>query len=192
MMRTISDSPVTNLVEGIKSGLKDLTRRSLLDYHGPIKTESNLPGRVRFRCAVLAGASDTGAFLAESLNKLPGVSSVEVNGVSGSALIHYDPERLSPEILFTAMLKLLHLEDEFLRTPQPFLAKEIRNVGSSLNRAVYDLTCGLTDLWTSLFILLAVLGFSKLKTDPTRALPGGITLLWWAYISLMKEKSSGG
>lgn len=191
-MRTISDSPVTNLVKGIKYGLKDLTKTSILDCHGPIKTESNLPGRVRFRCAILAAAPDTGTFLSDSLGKLPGVSSVEVNGISGSALIHFDPDKLSPEILFTAMLKLLHLEDEFLRTPQPFLAREIRNVGNSLNRAVYDLSGGVTDLWTSLFLILAAVGFAKLKSDPARALPGGITLLWWAYISLMKEKSSGG
>lgn len=192
MTHTMNDSPVTNLVERIKSGLRDFARPSLLDCDGPIKTASNLPGRVRFRCAALIGASDTGAFLTDSLNKLPGVSSVEVNGVSGSALIYYDPERLSPEILFTAMLKLLRLEDEFLRTPQPFIANELRNVGSSINRAVYDLTGGLTDLWTSLFVILAVAGFAKLKRDPAGSLPGGITLLWWAYNSLMKENSSGG
>lgn len=181
-------SPVQHLIRGVRARLEDMSRTSLLNRRGPIGTESNLPGRVRFRCEALVGNDEAQGRLTNNLRNLPGVSSVEVNVLSGSILIHYDDEVLTPELLFTAVLKLLGLEDEFLTTPQPALAGELKKVGSSLNRAVYDMTGGTTDLWTSLFIVLAVVGVYKLRREPGNAFPGGGTLLWWTFNSLLREK----
>lgn len=188
MMPSETASPLGSLIQGIKCYLEDCSKPSLLNRTGPINTMSNLPGRVRFRCDKLIGNTDAGTILTENLTKIPGVGSVEVNIISGSALILYDTQGLSPELLFTAMLKLLGLEDEFLRTPQPTLAREINAMGNSLNRAVYDLTGGVTDLWTTMFIVFALVGISKLRKDRVAAFPGGVTLLWWVYNSVIKDK----
>lgn len=111
------------------------------------------------------------------------MNSVEVNLISGSVLIHYQPEVINPEILFVAIIKLLDLESELLSTPDPFLGREIREIGDSLNRTVYELTGGMTDFHTLLLISLAVFGIYMFRRDSLRAFPGGITLLWWAYSS---------
>lgn len=160
---------------------------SLLSFSGPVETVSNLPGRIRFRVNAIIGREAAKVTLVENLQKIKGVNSVEVNLISGSVLVSYQPQAIAPEILFTAIIKLLDLESEFLRTPEPVLAKELREVATSLNRTVYELTGGIADLHTALLISLALFGVYMFRKDPLRAFPGGFTLLWWAYSSLPRN-----
>lgn len=156
---------------------------SLLSFSGPVETVSNLPGRIRFRVNAIVGSESAKGTLVENLQKIKGVNSVEVNLISGSVLVLYQPQVIAPEILFAAIIKLLDLESEFLRTPEPVLATELREVATSLNRTVYELTGGIADLHTALLISLALFGVYMFRKDPVRAFPGGFTLLWWAYSS---------
>lgn len=185
---TTKNGMPAHLSGAIKSVWDRLFPSSILDFRGPIETVSNLPGRVRFRTETLIGNEQAEAATVENLPKIPGVQSVQVNVTSGSVLILYDPEELSPELLLTAMLKLLGLEEEFLRTPEPAVARELRNIGESLNRTVYEVTGGLVDLRTAILITLAAGGMYKLGRDSLRAFPAGFTLLWWAYTSLLRGK----
>lgn len=157
---------------------------SVLKFSSPVRTVFTAPGRIRFRSDAIVGNPAARDTLVDNLHKISGVSSVEVNGTSGSLLIQYEPAEVTPEILFAATLKLLNLEAEFLRGAQPFVAREASAMMGSLNRAVYEMTRGITDFRTFLAVALAVYGIYRVKTDATRAVPSGITLLWWAYLSL--------
>lgn len=172
----------------VTSFLEDAARPSLLKFGGPIETVSVLPGRVRFRSAAVKGNEAAETAVVESLIRLPGVASVEVNPVSGSILVRHDKDRIAPDLLLVALLKILGLEEEFLRTPISVLSREITDFGESLNRTVFQLTGGLTDLRTAALVALLVVGIAKLRRDWGGAWPGGVTLLWWASTSLFQTK----
>jgi copper chaperone CopZ len=164
--------------------LAKLSLFSVLKFSSPVRTVFTAPGRIRFRSDAIVGNTAARDTLVENLHKITGVTSVEVNVTSGSLLIRYEPAEVSPEILFAATLKLLDLEAEFLRGAQPYLAREARAMMGSLNRAVYEMTRGITDFRTFIAVALAVYGIYRVRTDAVRAVPSGFTLLWWAYLSL--------
>jgi len=173
---------------GILGRMTDLLGRaagsSLLSFSGPIVTASNLPGRVRFRSQAVVGNESAKATLTETLPRIHGVRSVEINVVSGSVLIWYDSQTIAPDVLFVALLKLLDLEEAFLNPPPPLLARELKDVAQSVNRAVYDLTGGMTDLKTLLMVGFLAVGAYKLRQQGFASFPTGLTLLWWSYIGL--------
>ena len=161
-----------------------MIKTSLLNCSGPLQTISNIPGRTRFRTSALVGNDFAVNQLTENLQKLDGVKSVEVNKVSGSVLVYYQSERIEPELLFTAIIKLLDLESEFLRAREPVLAREVRDMIGSMNRAMYEFSHGITDMTTLILIALAIFGVYKWKRDPSGAFPGGFALVWWAYMAI--------
>ena len=80
------------------------------------------------------------------------------------------------------LIRVFGLENELTRRPDSAVQKEIRYIGDAVNQALYNSTAGTLDL-TSAFILLSIsLGLYKILIQNDRALPGGINLLWWAYV----------
>ncbi len=159
----------------------------LLDLFYPVRTQHLLPGRVRFQVEKLKDNPRDEKFLLEQLPKVRGVSRVNINTITGSILLLYDEDEVQPELLCTVVIRLLGLENELDKPPISIVLKEIREMGGSLNRAVYERTGGLIDLWTAIPIILAVVGARKIMTQRYQAVPTGFTLLWWAYHALMRE-----
>lgn len=59
-----------------------------------------LPGRMRLRFKSLKGRPDTASALQSHLGAVEGISRVEINALTGSLLLHYNPRILSsPEFL---------------------------------------------------------------------------------------------
>lgn len=59
-----------------------------------------LPGRMRLRFKALKGCPDTAGTLQSHLGSVDGISRVEISPLTGSLLLHYDPQALSsPEFL---------------------------------------------------------------------------------------------
>lgn len=54
-----------------------------------------LPGRMRLRFKSLKGRRDTAGALESHLGAVEGISRVEINALTGSVLLHYDPRNLS-------------------------------------------------------------------------------------------------
>ncbi len=152
---------------------------------GPVRTEHALPGRVRFLVPSLAGNEPGTTSLQERLSTLPGVQSVRVTATTGSVLIHYREEQVQAELLFAAIVRLLGLDDEIAKSPKPVIARELRTIVDSLNRAVYEQTNGLLDFSSLLLIILAGVGASKLFREGAKAVPGGFTLIWWGLHQLL-------
>jgi hypothetical protein len=122
------------------------------------------------------------------LEGVEGINSVEVNSTTGSVLIGYDESEVRPELLFAAIVRLLGLEDEVENPPAPLVARELNKVAQSLNRAVYEKTGGVFNLWTGLLIGLAAFGIREALRDRTRAWPAGFTMVWWAVNSMGRQR----
>ena len=163
-------------------------RSPLLSLQYPIRTQHLLPGRVRFQSNVLKGDEKGREFLSEQLVKVKGVTKLDVNTISGSVLIHFSEDEIQPELLYTVLIRLLGLEKELEKAPKSIVFKEIRTIGDSLNRAVYERTGGIIDLWTAIPIVMALVGARAMMTRRAFPFPTGFNMLWWAYQSLFREK----
>ena len=160
----------------------------ILNIRGPINTTHVLPGRVRFHIPSLKQNDIQSTNVSEQLVKIEGITSVQVSELTGSVLIYFDQSKIKADLLAAALIRLLGLEKELEKTPMPTIVREMRDMGESLNRAVYEKTGGLIDLWTAIPLLLVVVAGKKIFTDKTLTAPAAATLLWWGYNSLFHEK----
>lgn len=178
---------ITGLIlAGMMSKKKSRKTLPFMYLRGPIETAHYLPGRLRLRVSPLVANDSARKALEEHLPKIQGVSQVSANTVSGSVLIVYKHSVLQPEILFTAVAGILGLQHELEKTPPSRVGREIGDVAESVNRAVYDATHGIIDLWTGVPLILILLAVRGLWTGGTAKASNPYTLLWWAYVSLLR------
>ena len=189
-MHIITGLLITALLGKKATQHKQPIQSPLLSLKWPIETQHVLPGRVRFRVPLLVGNDDDVQRIERQLSRVDGIDQVQANRISGSVVIRYQPEHISPELLFAALIRLLDLEKELERTPQPALAKQLRQLGDALNRAVYSKSDGFIDLWTAIPLVLLGLGVRKIVQEKSLTFPNGFTLAWWAYMALFRGKSS--
>ena len=126
----------------------------------------------------------------EKLPTIQGVQSVKLNPATGSVLIVYREDQVRPELLFAAVVRLMNLDAELKRIPEPVVTRELREILGSVNRMVYDQTGGLVDLWSAGLILLTAIGIQRLWAQGMRAFPAGLTLVWWGLASLLGGRQS--
>lgn len=148
---------------------------------GPIQIAHALPGRIRFVIPALRDKHETMEPGIEQLRTLKGIDTVASSNVSGSLVVEFNHELVPPPLLFSAISRLLGLEHELDKPLTPVLVREIRQLGSSLNRMVHDETHGLLDLRTIAIGGLVILGGKKLLVEKWATVPTGLTLLWWAF-----------
>jgi hypothetical protein len=67
---------------------------------------------------VLIGQRRAADQLQKSFARLDGILAVEVSPVSGSLLIRFAPDRVKPDMLLGAAIRLLGLEREIQRPPR--------------------------------------------------------------------------
>ena len=173
-------------------GKNKFPRRTLMPMlrTGPVQTAHWIPGRVRLRVPSLAENAAGAALVRERLPTIRGVQAVKLNPATGSVVIVYREDQVRPELLFAAVVRLMGLDAELKRMPQPAVTRELREILDGLNRMVYDRTGGLIDLWSAGLILLAAIGVQRLWTQGARAFPAGLTLLWWGLASLLGGRQS--
>ena len=162
---------------------------SLLGLRGPIETRHQIPGRVRFAVSVLRGRADLVERVEGQVGRLEGVREITASPVTGSVVVRFDPAAgLSAEILFAALVRLLGLEEQIRKRPEPVIPRELNDMGDALNQAVYDGTQGMVDLWSAVPLLLIALAVKRLATERTVGYPSAFTLLWWAYSLLFQRR----
>ncbi len=173
-------------------GKNKFRRRTLMPMlrTGPVQTAHFLPGRVRLRVPSLAENVAGAALVREKLPAIQGVQSVTLDPATGSVLIMYREDEVRPELLFAAVVRLMNLDAELKRMPQPIVTRELREILGSVNRMVYDRTGGLLDLWSAALILLAAFGIQRVLAQGMRAFPAGLTLVWWGLASLLGGRQS--
>jgi hypothetical protein len=147
---------------------------------GPIRVAHALPGRVRFRIPSLVGDAPRCRDLAERLDLIAGVHEAAAEPVTGSIVVRHDPARLPPDLILAAIARLLDLETQLRRPAVPLVTREIRLAAAAANRAVLEQTGGLLDLRAAVMLALGAFGVHRLLSDGARAMPAGLTLVWWA------------
>jgi hypothetical protein len=162
-------------------GRKQSSHRSRLPtFPGVIETVHLLPGRVRFRAPNLVGRRIQAEELEKRLAQISGLLSASVNSVSGSICLQFESERVKPEMLLAAIVRLLGLEKEIGQRPRSLIGREIRETGDALNRAMFQRSGGMIDFYTAMPLLLLAVGFRNIAAGRV----AGWTLVWWAYRTL--------
>lgn len=156
----------------------------------PVQVVHALPGRIRVRVHALRGNTETKKLLLQLTPRLDGITSVEVNEITGSIVVTYNEKIVRPDFIFAALVRFLGLEKELDKPPYPILKRELSDFSSSLNRAVYEKSGGFIDLWSGLLIILAVLGTRRFLSKSGNFWPAGFTLLWWALNGLTKDRTT--
>ena len=148
---------------------------------GPIQIAHALPGRIRFVIPDLRKGGETMKQGLDQLGTLRGIDSVAHSTVSGSVVVRFNQELIPPPMLFSAVARLLGLEHELDKPLTPVVIKELREIGGSVNRMIYDETFGMLDLRTIAVGGLLFAGGRKLLLEKWATVPTGLTLLWWAF-----------
>lgn len=173
------------LLSMLMKGGKDNKKPPLLQTKWPIRTVHLLPGRVRFQVPLMVGREEELNSATAQIAKIKGVKWIDSNKITGSVLIYYEENIIQPDLLFAALIRLLGLDEELQKAPPSYLNKEIRSVFESLNQAVYSKSNGIVDLYTTIPLLLAALGVTQIIKNKSNIFPTGLTLIWWAYNSLV-------
>jgi copper chaperone CopZ len=178
------------LLSMLMKGGKESKKPPLLQTKWPIRTLHLLPGRVRFQVPLMVGRDEELKAATTQIAKIKGVKWVDSNKITSTVLIYFEENIIQADLLFAALIRLLGLDDELQKAPASYLNSEIRSVFESLNQAVYSKTNGIIDLYTAIPLLLAALGVSQIIKNKSNIFPTGMTLIWWAYNSLIPK--SGG
>lgn len=165
------------------------SRLRLPSFPGVLETAHALPGRLRFRVPAIRGHREAAAEVQARLQRLEGVNTAEVSQTTGSVLLTYRQAVVEPELLFAGVVRLLGLDQQIKKTPRSRVARELRDAGEALNRAVHARTGGVIDLWTALPLVLVVLGVRNLASRHSQM---GWPLLWWAYLALFPPAPNEG
>ena len=152
-----------------------------------------IPGRVRFKLRQLKNDAGMAGMVRQVLSKIPGVCSVEINPITSSVLIHYDPEVFqwdNPAVraiapgLFPDDLSPEMYED-WLRMHtngdgQPDLKQQIESAAVSLNRRVHEATRGSADLTTVIPLALVAMGIGTVVVSRRLPMPKWYDFFWFA------------
>jgi len=176
------------VVSALLGRKRGVDHNRLPSFAGVIETTHVLPGRIRLRAPILIGQHRAADQLQKSLARLDGIRAVEINALSGSLLIQFAPDRVRPDMLLGAAIRLLGLEKEIQRPPRSHIGEGIRQAGDSLNRAIHQQTGGMIDLWTSVAVLLLGTGVRHVAAGNAQL---GLQRLWWAYLAMFPPALRG-
>lgn len=170
---------------------KSRSRTGLPSIRGKLETVHALPGRLRFNSQLLMGLKETSCKkIGMEIKKIDGIESVEINPLTGSLLIIFNASLIQPFVVHGIAVKVLGLEDELEKSPSGFITREMDLIGRSLNQQIYQSSGGLMDLRSSFMLSILILALYRIVIQGDRTIPGGINLLWWAYVLMNKGRSN--
>ena len=168
---------------------KRKTGQILPIIRGQFEASHSLPGRIRFRVPLIENKDNTQiGIIRNELSKIPDIESVDICSSSGSILVQYDNERIEPYVVCGILIKVLGLEAALDSQPESAVQREMRMIGNAINHTVYNSTAGALDLTSAFIILIMSFGLYRIIIQKDRSLPGGINLLWWAYVMAKGRK----
>ena len=138
------------------------------------------PGRRRYRTPYLT--AEFAEVIEECLVRLPFVTEVRANAVSGSILLVYPPEDEAHIIVLAKGLEAIFAEGQTARPPAT-LAQSIRRSVNDFSGWIQQHTGGALDLTSAVAAIFVLRGIRQmLLSDNT---PSGSQMLWWA-LTLMR------
>lgn len=152
---------------------------SLPSFHGVAEVRSSLPGRMRLYMPSIAQKPQQAIQMKEKLEGTGVVCGVELNPRTMTVLIRYDESKVEAAVVEGAAMKLMGLDDALQRAPVSRMEAGMKALLESVNRGVLEATDGLVDARMLAGCALTLAGVKSLVTCGA-ALPGAMTLLWWA------------
>ncbi|ASQ48011.1 hypothetical protein BCB68_02940 [Leptotrichia sp. oral taxon 498] len=158
----------------------------LQSFYGVIQVEHYQTGRLRLQTDVLKENVELEQEFLNNMKQLSGINEVKVNSVIGSILIYFDEKVLENSFLYLIVLKLLHLDEEALKSKSGKVKVMLKQIFEAMDMTIYNKSKGYLDLKTLISGIFVFYGIRKLRKVPV--LPTGATLLWWAFRLLSEEK----
>jgi hypothetical protein len=181
---------LTGLLISAFLGKKQATKGSeaVIGFRNILEVRHTISGRMRLYAPVLRGNPSLGEHLVVELGKADGITTIETSPVTGTVMIEFTSGKVKAPIVFGAVAHLLGLEEEIDKPPQSLMASGIKSATESLNRALYEKSGGIIDLWT--LIPMSLVGFAlyQMRQPGGIGTPGAFTLLWWAYMQLSRNE----
>ncbi len=151
---------------------------------GPVRLRHEIPGRARFSIPLLVGRPKLCREIQTQMEKLKDVEKIVANPVSGSFMVKFHGTRLNSGLLSEILARLLKLEEDIHRLNSSMMGRELQGLTQGFNLALFEKTGGILDLRTLFLLALLWTGTVKTVREGMQAIPGGVTLLWWAWQEL--------
>jgi hypothetical protein len=181
LLFTLAGKLVSELVGKEKKHNKNSL--NLASFIGVIEVKHSIRGRVRLYVPVLKNDEASRRIILEQLSRVETIKHIEINNITGSLTIKYDPEKIDPALLIGVVAKLLQLEGELVKKKESLITREMGNMKEAVNLAIYNKTRGIADIKAIYILIVLFFGIRGIRQMP-KMLPNGYTMVRWAYAGL--------
>ena len=157
----------------------------LPNFYEIFEVKSLTKNRLRIEIDKLKNNEEEIERLKENLKKIIVIKNFKIIKSLGSLTVKFDNSQIDTQFMIGIILKLLNLDDEFLKDRKGKIKDTFLNLGKLADITVYNKTKGLLDAKTLAGTMLLIYGIKKFKNE--MFLPSGATLIWWSYRLLSKK-----
>lgn len=161
------------------SGNRSRNRMKLPSFPGVAEVRASIPGRLRLYMPSVMTNDEAVRRMKAHMESTGAVREVSVNPRTGSALFLYDESQVEAAVVEGAAIRLMGLDDAISKPTVSRMEKGLRVLWDSVNHGVLEATNGLMDGRMLAGSALTVAAVRSLAVSGA-ALPGAMTLLWWA------------
>ena len=154
-------------------------RMKLPSFRGLAEVRASLPGRMRLYMPAVSDARAQAEQMKTQLESTGVIRRVDIEPRTGSVLILYDEAAVQAPVVMGAAMKLMGLDGKVNAEPAGKVRQGMRALLRAINAGVLDATGGLLDVQTLAAGTLTVAALRS-KAQAGWAVPGAMTLLWWA------------
>ena len=161
------------------SGNRSRNQMKLPSFPGVAEVRASIPGRLRLYMPAVVTNGETAQRMKARMVSTGAVREVRLNRRTGSALFLYDEGQVEAAVVEGAAIRLMGLDDEIRKPPVSRMEKGLSVLWDSVNHGVLEATNGLMDGRMLAGSALTVAALRGMAVNGA-ALPGAMTLLWWA------------
>ena len=154
----------------------------LPSFRGIAEVRASLPGRMRLYLPAVSANREAAEEMKRQLEATGVVHEVALNFRLSTALIRYDETKVVAAVVQGAVLKLMGLTDALQKEPVSRIQSGLNTLMAAINHGLLEATNGLLDVRTLAGCALTFAGVKSLAVSGA-AVPGAMTLLWWAASS---------
>ena len=151
----------------------------LPSFRGLAEVRASLPGRMRLYMPAIAQHWQQAEQMRTQLESTGAVSEVVLNPHTSTVLIRYDERQVEGAVVLGAAMKLMGLDAAAQQEPVSRMESGLKTLFASVNHGVLEATHGLLDARMLAGAVLTVAAVRSMKLYGA-AVPGAMTLLWWA------------
>ena len=151
----------------------------LPSFHGIAEVRASIPGRIRLYMPAVSTNPDAAARMKEQMEETGAVHEVRINPSIDTVLLLYDETQVEASVVEGAAIRLMGLDEAIRHQPVSKMENNLQMLWDSINHGVMETTKGWMDARMLAGTALSVAAVRSIIMNGA-ALPGGITLLWWA------------